>query len=61
MSCLNDGMLWAFTLEALDALKRLTQMDIDLDLAVALLETAWPEERIYRKDLYEPNEENQDL
>lgn len=43
--------LWAFTPEARGALRRiLTQCGVkDLDLAVALLEIWWGEERLYDK------------
>ena len=47
MKNLNDGLTWAFTPEALDRLRELTVLGLDLDLAVAVLEIFWPEEQIY--------------
>lgn len=44
---LNYGMLWAFSHEAKHALLVLTLSGVDFDLAVAVLERMWNEERIY--------------
>lgn len=52
MKTIHEPMLWAFTPEAMEKLNELTGLGMDLDLAVAVLEISWSEDRIY--DLKEP-------
>jgi hypothetical protein len=47
MKDIHEPMLWAFTEEAINKLNELKQLGMDADLAVAILEQSWPEERIY--------------
>lgn len=48
MTVLTDKELCYFTTDAKMALTKLkTEFNLDQDLAVAVLETLWPEEHIY--------------